>query len=626
MARKATERWDRGLAGGLTIGVVLGALLWAIEVLWMHRRALPYLGTPLVSVLLVYTLTGAVVGLMAAVAAVFISRRSGLETHAVTLALTGFALTSLLVARAIARDALFSPPAGVLLGVGIALVVWAAFAGVIGRRRGRARASRGAGVWIGAVGAVVALLVFWAWNPLFYYRLPSRTAPPDAPNVVLIVVDALRADHLGAYGYGRDTSPNLDDLAARSTVFERAYSHGNRTIFAMPALFTSMYPSINGAVGYQTSMVPLADNRTTIAEMLDQRGYVSAGMMSNVYLKSAFNLTQGFDRLEQFNSNRFRFSVYRLLSLLGLIQKPSYASSGSPRAWQVTDGALRWLERFPQDSPFFLFVHYMDVHHPYKPPKRFEAMFESSPEAAAIDAKHLFERTRDMIAEAPPLDFGGVELERLIDLYDACIRSTDEQIGRLIDAVEAQSQVDGRETLIIFTSDHGDEFMEHGTLYHVNLTHQELLHVPLIVKAPVGEPGQRVQAMARHIDVLPTIAELTGSVVPDSAMGESLVGVMAGREQEAARVSFAEGDFCTAMIYDDWKIMYVDTADAFLLYDLAADPAGLVDVSDQHPDVVAKLGAVVNDYMATAAARRQSQRREAASETVRQLRALGYVN
>jgi arylsulfatase A-like enzyme len=335
-------------------------------------------------------------------------------------------------------------------------------------------------------------------------------------------------------------------------------------------------------------------------------------------------MTQGFDHTEQFNDTRFRFCIYRALVLLGVIEKPEYAREAA-RAAEVTDAALRWLDRFHDEDPFFLFAHYMNVHHPYLPPPRYEEMFRSSPEAGAIDPHALFEKTKRLVNDPPPIDFGGVELERLIDLYDGCIRSADEQIGRLIDAVQQRSRSAGRETVVVFTADHGDEFMEHGSLYHTNLIYPELLRVPLILSAPGSvEPG-RVDAMARHIDVLPTIADLAGAQTPDSVTGRSLLPLVGGGRDDAPTVSFAEGDFCTAMIYDHWQIMTVDTSDALVLFDLANDPLGLVDVADQYPKVVAELGPMVTDYAAMAA-RRRVERSEATEETVRQLRALGYVN
>jgi arylsulfatase A-like enzyme len=505
-----------------------------------------------------------------------------------------------------------------------ALAAWSALGWAFGKATPRA-VWTGRRAWGVAGLASLCLLGIAAWKPLVYDRLPDRRSESEsAPNVVLIVVDALRSDHLSAYGYHRDTSPNIKRMADEGVRFDRAYAHGNRTAISMPALFTSMYPAFSGAFAFQKYMAPLPDDRHTIAEMLRDRGYRTVGMMSNIYLKTAYGLGQGFDRTEEFNEVRFRFSVYRLLVFLGVMHKPTYARGGSPSGTEVTDAALGWLRRLPEDGPYFLFVHYMDAHHEYRPPREHELLFRSGSAIDPIDGDALFRETKQLIANPPPIALGENERQRLVDLYDACIHYADSEIGRLIGAVEERN---GRETVVLVTADHGDEFMEHGSVYHVNLVNEELLRVPLVVWQTGGGMGpRRVEGMSRHIDVLPTIAEMTGSTTPEAAVGTSLVPLMDGTADEVAHVSYAEGDFCTAVISGQWKVMYVDTTDAYALYDLARDPYGQVDVAAEHPDRVEELKALLDEYMAGAVEVKQRQGTAATAETIRQLRALGYVN
>ena len=350
-------------------------------------------------------------------------------------------------------------------------------------------------------------------------------------NIVLVVVDALRADHLGSYGYRRDTSPNIDRLADEGVRFTRAYSHGNRTIIAMPSLFTSLYPAYHGAVGFHEYVTPLPDDRVTMAETLQDNGYTTVGLMSNVYLKHPFGLTQGFDVVEEFNTARFSLSLYRVIETLGLVTLPDYKVDTAPAAVDVTDQAIAWMDR-AGDEPFFLFAHYMDVHHPYTPPAADFNEFDRG--TSDMDENTLFMMTAALVRHQPPLPLRTGELHRLEDLYDACIRHTDTEIGRLISAVELLP--DDRDTYIIFTSDHGDEFLEHGSLYHNNVLIEELIRVPLIVWKRGSVDGRVENALVRHIDVMPTVVELAGGEMPVTAMGAVARVVAPWREKFLAPI------------------------------------------------------------------------------------------
>ena len=448
--------------------------------------------------------------------------------------------------------------------------------------------------------------------------LPSHpgAARADAPNIVLVTVDAMRRDHLGLYGYDRGTSPTIDRLGREGVVFDRAYSQGNRTILAMPALFTSLYPSEHGAVGFHEIVRPLPEDRTTLAEVLRAAGYSTIGLASNIYLKRPFGMTQGFDRVEDFNSGRLGLSVYRVLLKLGLVERVGHA----PRAWQVTDRAIRWLRR-TGDGPFFLFVHYMDVHHPYDPPAANLARFDRH--TTRFAPKSLFDLTVGMLQHPPPLHMAPGDLRGLIDLYDACIYTVDSEIARLVEAIRARS--DSRETLVVLTSDHGDEFLEHGSLYHNNLLIEELIHVPLIVWSTRGLEPRRIGDLARHVDVLPTLARWAGVDPPAGIRGRSLLATIRGGAPTGVTESIAEGDFCTALVTPRWKRMCVETTRTCALYDLPADPGARRDVSAQHPDTAAALRERIDRYLEHVDREALRETSRAGRATLEQLRALGYV-
>jgi arylsulfatase A-like enzyme/xanthosine utilization system XapX-like protein len=608
-------------AVGLASGTYLGLGLFVVEPMVLFGGAVSYFGSPLPAVMAVFVLFGAVVGMAVGVLIGLVRRRLR-NPAAITVATVGFLLTIVYIGWTSAR-----PPSGSIRApeqVLIALSGWTVIALVLGRVRARSRVS-GVAVWVAAAGAVLLCGGLLAWHPLAYHRLPVRAAgDAAAPNVVMIVVDALRPDHLSAYGYRRDTSPNIDRLSDQGARFRIAYSHGSRTIIAVPALFTSTYPEIAGTADVFSQQHPLPENRVTIAEMLQGAGYITLGMMSNIYLKSAFGMTQGFDRLEEFNHVRFRFSVYRLLVSLGVFERPAYAEMSSPSATEVTDAALEWIGRVRSHRRFFCFVHYMDVHNPYRPPAEFLGMFSSSPAADAVDEDELYVRTATWREDPVPLELTGDELARLVDLYDGCIRFTDTEIGRLLAAIEALAFA--RETVVVLTSDHGDEFLEHGSLYHAGAVHEQLIRVPLVLWSSTGRwQGLVVDGLARHLDVLPTIAELAGVQPPAAAMGESLVPLAAGLARQDTTETFAQSDDSSALIRGRWKILCRGLTDRCLLYDLSEDPEGLYDVADEHPDVLDRMRHGLDGYLPRV---RQPLRQPTAPvdpEAVRQLRELGYV-
>jgi len=616
---------------GQTFGVVFGVVLYLLEPWWLYRGAHGDFGVSLSTVFALYAvfgwLAGAAVGVLSGlVGSVFkrLVRDDG--TFPWVGPFLGFLFMMLFILRMESGRSLKTMPGNILVSLVAAALVWVGI-GYLGRRflaRYVPPPRRPVALKALALAAVLTVLI-----PGFASRMQSKGVPTrtptvaDAPNVVLIVVDALRADHLSFYGYDRDTSPNLDRFAENAMVFRNAYSHGNRTAFAMPSLFTSLYPSYHGLVGFQQVMIPLPQDRTTIAEVCRDAGYTTVGVMSNLYLKTPFGMTKGFDVVEEFELSRYWLSVYRALTNLGLIVKPTYPEL-NPEATAVTDYGLNWLARV-KDRPFFLFLHYMDVHHPYDPPAEYEQMFNSN--GSEIDPDWLFMKTVAMLKVPPPLKLPREELQRLIDLYDACIRYTDEEIGRVLDEL-ASLDLD-RETVVIFTADHGDEFLEAGTLYHNNLLIESLIRVPLVIGRipPAGDRGRPgdVRTMVRHVDVLPTIAELVGGQRPMGVQGHSLVPLVEGGSEPVAEYSIAEGDYCKSINAGRWKMVYVDSSDAYHLYDLSTDALGVVDVSDRYPDRAADMRAVMDEYLSRVAELQKGESIEMSDDAIKKLKALGYI-
>jgi arylsulfatase A-like enzyme len=477
-----------------------------------------------------------------------------------------------------------------------------------------------------AAAAIAVGVIFAAWTPLRYHRMPHRTgAAADAPNVVLVLVDALRADRLSINGYHRPTTPFIDRLAQHGATFINAYSHGNRTIVAMPSLFTSIYPSYARTIVSGDWTTPLPDSQTTIAEVCRDAGYTTVALMSNPFLRRPFGLAQGFDRVEEFDAGQFKLSLYRVLVVAGIMEKPYYAEAISASANEVTDAAVAWLERVPKRAPYFCYVHYMDVHHPYDPPSEFEQMFRSGDWLASIDPQALFTKTYTLVRERKPYPLDDAELTRLSDLYDGCVRYVDSEIAHL---VEAATHINERPTVVVITSDHGDEFQEHGGLYHNNVVIEELIRVPLVVwRSDRENQARRVTDLVRHIDVLPTVAEVVGARVPEAAVGRSLVPLLANDASESSpRASVAKGDYCSAMVEPGWKLMRVDTTGVDALFDLVADPSTRSNVAQKHDERFTRMQSTLDAYLKSVPQGDTAARAAADAETLRRLQALGYIN
>jgi arylsulfatase A-like enzyme len=325
----------------------------------------------------------------------------------------------------------------------------------------------------------------------------SGTPVHTGPNVLLISIDTLRADHLGVYDYHRPTSPHIDRLAAAGVVFENHISSTSWTLPAHAALFSSLPDSVHGCT--DTDRV-LAGEITTLAERFRNAGYETAGFFAGPYLHPAFGLGQGFQHYENCTS------YARTLD-----QSPARAwamdPEGMPQSHRdVTNPTVyarltRWLDG-QRTGTFFAFVHLWDVHFDFMPPPPYDTMFDPDYDGPITGENFFFDK-RIRAGMAPR------DLEHLVALYDGEIAWTDEFVGRIITKLEKEGLLD--ETVIAVTSDHGTAFFEHGLKGHRNGLWDELIRVPFVIRYPAAlEGGTRVGAQTRAIDVGPTLLELAG--------------------------------------------------------------------------------------------------------------------
>ncbi len=397
--------------------------------------------------------------------------------------------------------------------------------------------------------------------------------PP--PNIVLIVIDTLRADHLGCYGYHRPTSPQIDRLAGRGVLFERANSVAPYTRPSTASILTGLYPSVHGAVTHADS---IAEGIPMLAERLAAAGYLTAGVHRNGNVSDTFGFGRGFDSYLSPDKE-----YWRGLRKAGRSkQDPLFVS-------QVDDGLLTGKAvpflRGVESEPFFLYLHLGGAHDPYAPP-RDSTSFLDRPltTTAELFYRQPVKTQRDKPTVLRQLMIGMLPLEdldrrQIVDLYDGEVTFADAQVGAVLAALAENGY--GDDTLVIVTSDHGEEFWDHGGLGHGEHNFQELLHVPLVIAGP-GIERRRLETPVSLIDLTPTILDLAGVELPGDLPGRSLAAVLGSRRRDlAASPVYAEGLLRMRgngdpMLYrslqsGDLKLVLDFQRQRKQLYDLAAD-------------------------------------------------------
>jgi len=345
-------------------------------------------------------------------------------------------------------------------------------------------------------------------------------------DIILITIDSLRRDHTSCYGYNRETTPNIDALADDSALFENAFSHAGSTRHSFPSILTSTYAPMYGGSNS-------IDNRLLISELLDDIGYATAGFHSNPFLN--YGYSDGFDRFVDPKDNPSKFSklrqfVQRRLSHEGVpyraikyvyknVEKAVGGEVGSAyvNAEDITDIAIDWIDDTDSEDRF-LWVHYMDPHHPYVPPGDFQDYFLDT----RISERESLRMRKKMLDN--PAEVTQNELDKLKSLYDAETRYTDHHVGRLLDHLDS----DGDISLVTVTSDHGEEFREHGRFSH-GTWYEECISVPLIVNRK-GQSGKQRADLTGLIDLPPTIAGAAEAEIPEEYLGSDLINREAQRD------------------------------------------------------------------------------------------------
>jgi arylsulfatase A-like enzyme len=366
-----------------------------------------------------------------------------------------------------------------------------------------------------------------AWTP------PPASVPKDF-DVLLITIDTTRADHLGAYGYARPTSPNLDKLAGDGTLFVNGWAHAPSTRYSMPAILTGRLP-LDVYYDYSVNWPGLLPKATTLAEALAPLGFYTGAITNYDYFERVRHMDQGFAEYD--NSNA------RLHTAIGNVGPERTHGSSSQ---QQTDKAIAFVDKHAGER-WFLWVHYYDPHAEYEP--------------------H---------AEVP--SFGSDDEAR----YDGEIRFTDLHIGRLLDELRAKGLYD--RTVVVVTGDHGEGFGEHDVWKHGYHLYSPQTKVPLIVRVP-GLPPRRSTTPAGHVDVMPTLVDLAGGTPNDDMMGRSLVDILAGAPDRDRvvfqQLSYEGNNEMRAGVSQQCHVIYNVSPDtSWEVYRVDRDPLETDDVSD----------------------------------------------
>jgi arylsulfatase A-like enzyme len=414
----------------------------------------------------------------------------------------------------------------------------------------------------------------------------SHQKPVDSePNVLFILIDTLRQDHLSIYGYDRKTSPAIDRLAMTGAVFDNHISHAGQTVPSTLSLMLSQYPVEHGVVhrfnGQFAKNPPYyPDSFLFLSEVFQSAGYKTAAFIGNPFLNVNNRFNQGFDHF-----------IYRK----GFGQK-------------LSNTAKKWLNSYARsrDAPFFMYIHFMDVHGPYKTPKKYADRYHRPAGGKLMCRNGLV----DQISQE--------DLDYTVASYDAAINYVDDLISDILNELD---QLKLREnTIIVVTSDHGDEFMEHHGLGHGTTVYGELVCVPLIISySKKIKPGTRISHISQHLDLAPTILDLAGIEKPKSFRGESVFkpAVLVFAEDRVWRAAYAKGH----------KIVHN-------LNTIQSEIFNAKDKLDQHPlenlSLKQELQQHLNTYLhLEATAKTQSTKRESVREwsedEIEELRALGYV-
>jgi choline-sulfatase len=457
--------------------------------------------------------------------------------------------------------------------------------------------------------------VAWA-EPRLYVRQdpkPNRAAElPKAKNVVVLLIDTLRADKLKPFhAASRVKTPALDAIAQEGTVFAEAQSPENWTKPSVASVLTSLYPMTHGA---KTDEAKLPDRALMISEVLKKQGFRTSSFIANGYVSDKFGFNQGWD----YYTNYIR-------------------EGKSTKAEHVFNEAGNWIEK-NKDKPFFVYIQTIDPHVPYDPPANYLAMYDAAEYTGIVNPRLTADQLEKAKRNPPVVTFTPRDRKRLEALYDGEISYHDEHMGKFVDRLKRLGLWDS--TVFVLTADHGEEFYDHQSYGHGHTVYQELLHVPLLVRMPGRVPsGKRIADTVSTLDIAPTVLDTLGVAVPTEFEGKSLEPMYLQQTRGIPPVAFS--DFLEdrrVVRAGEWKLILRGPRATF--FNLAADPHEQRELdSKSYPIAYRYCRVLLGQFLGASrrgtwlqphvggSAHQLEQEKANVDETLRgQLKALGYAN
>lgn len=418
---------------------------------------------------------------------------------------------------------------------------------------------------------------------IFLFGLESRTeAKEGMPNILLFTVDACRPDHFGCYGYSRNTTPNIDKIASEGVLFTRAFSQSAWTTPGMISIFTSLYPPTHGVDAKDRT---LKDGVLTLPKVLNGNGYVVPVLPKFVDIQNYWHL--GFDAVD-----KERFSG------------------------EEGEDLLKLLEAY-KDQRFFIWYHYHGLHLPYNPKSPYDKIFQEDVSCGMpAETESITLVKAKSVIKNGSVSFNSVERKAVIALYDGQIRQLDDYMGVLIEKMKQCGILDN--TILIITSDHGEELFEHGFIGHASTSlnaklYDEIIHIPLIIRWPKKVKHKIVDDLVQQIDITPTILDMLGIPPPEGLHGYSLLPPIQGKPANNSRSVFCEtilGGFQSTKEMEDIRLRCVRTKEwklintsapasnvssgglndgKYELYNLSNDPKEEKNIFENHPEIAKEL-------------------------------------
>lgn len=438
-------------------------------------------------------------------------------------------------------------------------------------------------------------------------HVPRQRSSAEAPSIVLIVMDTLRADRMSLYGYERPTTPRLEELAARGVVFDEACAASSWTWPSTASILTGLLPEAHGVRG--AGACYLDASLVTLGEVLQARGYTTGGFVGNPLIVSDKGFDQGF---EHFSAARGHFLFSDV----------------------VVPDVVQWLER-NAGTRFFLYAHLVDTHGPYNPlPEHLERFTSGEPVDLPPRALATYRaRMREALVEGKRLEdvVPAQHLRWMSDVYDASVATADTWVGRILDRLDALGIAD--ETIVAFTSDHGEELADHDLFSHGHSLHRELVRVPLVIAGPGIPAGARVRTAVSNRHLAPTLARFGGTLLEGL---EDAVDLFERGAADARPVYFStEGGWVAGRAHQallGWRsadrVLHVhldeEGSHVLGLYDPAADPGERRDLSGAEPARAREMAEAALRLRRECTSR-APRARAAGAGTLETLRALGYA-